>query len=329
MRVRFKTSLRSGETVLRLERAAKAYGDKVVYRSLDFELRRAERVALVGPNGAGKSTLLRLAAGAFPPDSGARELGHNVRAGFYAQHQVDALDPRRTVLRELEEGAQLSDVPRLRSILGAFLFSGDDVEKRVSVLSGGEKARLALAKLLLASANFLVLDEPTNHLDMEARDVLSEALSGYEGTLLFVSHDRLFINTLATRVVEVTPGEHEARVRTFLGNYDFYESALAREATERTPKPVAKTKSAQTKKPVIDRPREKGQRKLRDQSAALEQKIEAAETELRRLDWLASEPSTARDGERMRELALERRKLQEAIAALYPEWELVTRTLGD
>jgi ATP-binding cassette subfamily F protein 3 len=327
MRVRFKASLRSGETVLRLERAAKAYGDKVVYRSLDFELRRGERVALVGPNGAGKSTLLRLAAGAFPPDSGARELGHNVRAGFYAQHQVDALDPRRSVLRELEEGALLDDVPRLRAILGAFLFSGDDVDKRVSVLSGGEKARLALAKLLLASANFLVLDEPTNHLDMEARDVLTEALSGYEGTLLFVSHDRRFINALATRVVEVTPGEHEARVRTFLGNYDFYEAALAREAADRAPKPIAKAKPAQTAKPVADRPRDKGQRKLREQSAALEQKIEAAEAELRRLDWLASEPSTARDGERMRELALERRKQQDAIAALYTEWETITRRL--
>ncbi len=325
MRVRFKTSLRSGETVLRLERAAKAYGDKVVYRALDFELRRAERVALLGPNGAGKSTLLRLAAGAFPPDAGARELGHNVRAGFYAQHQVDALDPRRSVLRELEEGSELDDVPRLRGILGAFLFSGDDVEKRVSVLSGGEKARLALAKLLLAKANFLVLDEPTNHLDMEARDVLTEALVGYEGTLLFVSHDRRYINALATRVVEVTPGEREACVRAFPGNYDVYESALAREAAERTPKPVAKpaakAQPTQSARPRAGRPREKGQRKLREQAAMLEQRIEAAEAELRRLDWLAAEPATARDGERMRELALERRKQQDAIAALYVEGE--------
>jgi ATP-binding cassette subfamily F protein 3 len=331
MRVRFKTSLRSGETVLRLERAAKAYGDKVVYRALDFELRRGERVALVGPNGAGKSTLLRLAAGAFPPDGGTRELGHNVRAGFYAQHQVDALDPRRSVLAELESGADIDEVPRLRAILGAFLFSGDDVEKRVSVLSGGEKARLALAKLLLAKANFLVLDEPTNHLDMEARDVLTEALVGYEGTLLFVSHDRRFINTLATRVVEVTPGEREAHVRAFLGNYDFYESTLAREASERSAKsdtkPPAKAKPAPGAKPAPDRTRDKGQRKLREQAAALEQRIEAAEAELHRLDWLAAEPATARDGERMRELSLERRKQQDAIAALYTEWESVTHRL--
>ncbi len=342
MRVRFKTSVRSGETVLRLERAAKAYGDKGVYRSLDFELRRAERVALVGPNGAGKSTLLRLAAGAFPPDSGTRELGHNVRAGFYAQHQVDALDPRRTVLRELEEGADIDDVPRLRGVLGAFLFSGDDVEKKVSVLSGGEKARVALAKLLLAKANFLVLDEPTNHLDMEARDVLTESLVGYEGTLLFVSHDRRFINALATRVVEVTPGEREANVRTFLGNYDFYDGTLAREAAERTAKPEAKSDansaaktaakptaaaSAPKSKSPADRSRDKGQRKLREQAAALEQRIEAAETELHRLDWLAAEPATARDGERMRELALERRKQQDGIAALYAEWESIHERL--
>jgi ATP-binding cassette subfamily F protein 3 len=336
MRVRFKTSLRSGETVLRLERAAKAYGEKVVYRSLDFELRRAERVALVGPNGAGKSTLLRLAAGAFPPDKGARELGHNVRAGFYAQHQVDALEPTRTVLRELVEGASIDDIPRLRSILGAFLFSGDDVDKRVSVLSGGEKARLALAKLLLASANFLVLDEPTNHLDMEARDVLTSALAGYEGTLLFVSHDRRFINSLATRVVEVTPGDDEARVREFLGNYDFYESTLAREAAERAPKPVAKSaKSAAPapsqpgSKPAAPRPRDKGQRKLREQSAALEARIEAAEAELQRLDWAAADPAAARDGDRMRDLALDRRKQQETIASLYTEWEQITRQLEE
>ncbi len=329
MRVRFKTSLRSGETVLRLERAAKAYGDKVVYRALDFELRRAERVALVGPNGAGKSTLLRLAAGAFPPDRGSRELGHNVRAGFYAQHQVDALDPRRSVLGELEENATIDEIPRLRGILGAFLFSGDDVEKRVSVLSGGEKARLALAKLLLANANFLVLDEPTNHLDMEARDVLTASLADYEGTLLFVSHDRRFINALATRIVEVTPGEHEACVRTFLGDYDFYEAALAREASERAQKPAAKAKPAPAARPGIDRAREKRQRKLREQSAALEQKIEALEAELRRLEWLAAEPDTARDGERMRALAQERRTQSEAIAALYSEWESVTREIDD
>jgi len=319
MRLRFAAPLRSGETVLRLERAAKAYGEKVVYRTLDFELRRAERVALVGPNGAGKSTLLRLAAGAFPPDKGARELGHNVRCGFYAQHQVDALDARRTVLGEIEANAKLDDVPRLRGILGAFLFSGDDVEKKVSVLSGGEKARLALAKLLLAGANFLVLDEPTNHLDMEARDVLTNALSDYEGTLLFVSHDRRFINALATRVVEVTPGETEARVREFLGDFDAYEQALAKEA-EAAVTPVAPT----TPKPAAPpraKPKDNAAKKLRAEVEALEQKIEAAEAERTKLDWLAADPNVARDGDQMKALAEQRAARQAEIHALYEQWE--------
>jgi ATP-binding cassette subfamily F protein 3 len=321
MRVRFAAPLRSGETVLRLERAAKAYGEKVVYRSLDFELRRGERVALVGPNGAGKSTLLRLAAGAFPPDRGSRELGHNVRCGFYAQHQVDALDGRRTVLGEIDAGAKLEDVPRLRGILGAFLFSGDDVEKKVSVLSGGEKARLALAKLLLAGANFLVLDEPTNHLDMEARDVLTDALSDYTGTLLFVSHDRRFINALATRVVEVTPGESEARVREFLGDFDAYEAATALAEPVRSP---VRERTAPAARP---KPKDNAAKKLRAEIEALEQKIEAAETERTKLDWLAADPSVARDGDRMKALAEQRAARQAEIHALYEQWEAKSAAL--
>jgi ATP-binding cassette subfamily F protein 3 len=240
MRVRFKTSLRSGETVLRLERVAKAYGDKVVYRALDFEIRRGERVALVGPNGAGKSTLLRLAAGAFPPDAGARELGHNVRCGFYAQHQVDALDPRRTVLREIEAEAGIDDVPRLRGILGAFLFSGDDVDKKVSVLSGGEKARLALAKLLLAGANFLVLDEPTNHLDMERATCSTAALAGYEDAPLRQPRPPLH-QPLATRVVESRPASRGERASS---SATTTSRSRARAQPPSAPKPAEKAKPA-------------------------------------------------------------------------------------
>jgi ATP-binding cassette subfamily F protein 3 len=227
-------------------------------------------------------------------------------------------------LAELEQEADIDDVPRLRGVLGAFLFSGDDVDKKVSVLSGGEKARLALAKLLLAKGNFLVLDEPTNHLDMEARDVLTESLTGYEGTLLFVSHDRRFINALATRVVEVTPGEREARVRTFLGDYDFYDATLAREAAERAPRPEPAPKAAP---PAAAKPRSKpapkdnAARKLRAEVEALEQRIEAAEAEREKLDWLAADPAVAKDGERMKALADARASRQAEIRALYEEWE--------
>jgi ATP-binding cassette subfamily F protein 3 len=330
MRARFASGVRPGEIVLRMEHVAKSYGDNTVYRSLDFELKRGERVALAGPNGAGKSTLLRLAAGALEPDAGVRELGHNVHCAFYAQHQVDALEPGRTALAELEQSAKIDDIPRLRSILGAFLFSGDDVDKKVSVLSGGEKARLALAKLLLARANFLVLDEPTNHLDMDAQDVLTEALADYGGTLLFVSHDRRFIEALATRVVEITPGDGEARVRTFLGGFESYAAALAREAeppakSKAAPKPSGVAPAHRTE--AAQRSNDKGAKKLRERSQTLEREIESLEAAITRLDWLAAEPDTAKDGERMREIAAERRAQKDKLDALYPEWERLTAEL--
>ncbi|HEY8493803.1 MAG TPA: ABC-F family ATP-binding cassette domain-containing protein, partial [Myxococcota bacterium] len=223
LRLRIPPAPRCGDPVVTLEGVVQSYGDTRVYDGLDFQVRRGERVALVGPNGAGKSTLLRIVAGVTPIDRGLRKLGHEVRVAFYAQHQLEALDPERTVLGELERVARIQDVPRLRGHLGALLFSGDDVEKPVRVLSGGEKARLALAKLLLRPASLLVMDEPTNHLDVAACEVLEEALASWDGTLLFVSHDRAFVNAVATRVVEVRAGQ----LRWFSGNYDDYLKALA------------------------------------------------------------------------------------------------------
>ncbi|HSJ98196.1 MAG TPA: ABC-F family ATP-binding cassette domain-containing protein [Myxococcota bacterium] len=222
LRLRIPPPPRTGDPVVTLEGVEQGYGGTRVYQDLEFRMRRGERVALVGPNGAGKSTLLRIVAGVVPIDRGVRKLGHEARVAFYAQHQLESLDPERTVLGELERGARLQDAPRLRGHLGALLFSGDDVEKPVRVLSGGEKARLALAKLLLRPANLLVMDEPTNHLDVAACEVLEDALASWEGTLLFVSHDRAFVNAVATRVIEVRAGH----LQDFSGNYDDYLSAL-------------------------------------------------------------------------------------------------------
>ena len=215
---------RTGRRVATLAGIHKAYGDNVVYAGIDVAVERGERLALVGENGAGKSTLLKLLAGVLPFDRGERTLGAHVAVHYYAQHQLDALDPARTVLEELEAVAPESTHTRLRTILGAFLFSGDSVDKPVAVLSGGEKARLALARMLVRPAALLCLDEPTNHLDLASREVLESALAAFPGTIVFISHDRYFINRIATAVVEVA---HGALAR-YPGSYDDYLDAKAR-----------------------------------------------------------------------------------------------------
>jgi len=227
MRLRIPAPPRSGERVLSLEHLHKRYGDgPPLYEDIDFHLFRGEKVALVGPNGAGKSTLLRIAAGRLDFESGERVLGHNVQPAFFAQHQIEALDPDASVLEELARDARTDEIPRLRGHLGAFLFTGDDVEKKIGVLSGGEKARVALAKLLLRPANLLILDEPTNHLDLATKEMLVEALTGFEGTMLFVSHDRQFLRGLSSRVLELTP----EGARRYEGTYAEYVEETGQEA---------------------------------------------------------------------------------------------------
>jgi ATP-binding cassette subfamily F protein 3 len=326
MRLRVPPPSRAGAVVLRLSGVHKAYGTTKVYEGIDLEIPRGERVALVGPNGAGKSTLLRILAGVLPPDRGSRELGHRAEVAFYAQHQLEVLDPARTVLEELATVATLDDHARLRGHLGAFLFSGDDVQKRVAVLSGGEKARLALAKLLLRPSNVLVLDEPTNHLDVDACEVLEAALAGYEGTLLFISHDRRFIDALATRVIEVTAG----RLREFLGNYEDYRARLALEA-ERAAAPVAEAPArrgspAPEPKPARDdRQRRREASRARERLArkveALEAGIQEREKAVEALAWRLGDPELWRDPEQTRALEADRARLQEEIAAAYADWE--------
>ncbi|HJV56604.1 MAG TPA: ABC-F family ATP-binding cassette domain-containing protein [Methylomirabilota bacterium] len=234
---------RTGRLVARLAGVRKAYGDNVVYAGVDFQVERGDRVALVGVNGAGKSTLLKILAGALPFDAGERVLGSHVEVQYYAQHQLDALDPTRTVLEELELAAPEAQISRLRTILGSFLFSGDTVEKKVAVLSGGEKARLALAKMLARPAALLCMDEPTNHLDLASKEVLEEALAGFTGTIVFISHDRYFINRIATQVVEVDHG----RLTTHLGTYDDYLDHKAQAAA--TPPPAETTETTRSTAP--------------------------------------------------------------------------------
>jgi len=218
VRFRFPVPSASGRHVLELKGVAKAYGDNVVYRSLDFAVERGQRVALVGENGAGKSTLLRMLAGVLPSDAGTRTVGHGVTLHYFAQHQADILNPEHTVLESIAESDDRADMNFIRAIAGAFLFEGANQKKLIKVLSGGERNRVALSRMLVKPANTLLLDEPTNHLDPASVDILTDALVAFPGTMVFISHDPVFLTRVATRVVEIESGQ----ARDYHGDYEYF-----------------------------------------------------------------------------------------------------------
>ena len=239
IKFKFPDAPKPGRVVLELKGVHRAYGDKVVLKHVDLMIEKGERIALVGPNGAGKSTLMRLLAGVDRPDDGVRLMGHQVHIDYFAQDQAAVLNTTLTVYEEMTAASPTTMVPMIRNILGGFLFSGDDIYKRVAVLSGGERNRLALAKMLLTPSNVLLLDEPTNHLDLDSKEVLLEALSDYGGTLIFVSHDRYFVDRLASKVIDVGGGE----ALVYPGGYeDFVHWKKQREAGIAAPMPTRERK---------------------------------------------------------------------------------------
>jgi len=314
---------RSGRSVVTLEGVALGYGGALVHRGLDFRLERGDRAVLIGPNGAGKSTLLKALGGSLAPVAGRVELGHNVVVSYFAQHQLEQLDPRRTVLEEMAQVPRMSSELEMRSILGAFLFSGDAVEKRVAVLSGGEKSRLVLAKMLAAPGNLLLLDEPTNHLDLQACEVLKQALAAYQGTVCLITHDRDLINRVATRVLYLDG----SGVTEYLGNYDDYSARRAAEAAQRATAAASVTVNPGGRKEQRRREAERRQQvqrelgPMRQRVMELETAVSRVEEEFQRVDAELADPGTYREPQRAADLARLRAELDARLAALTGQWE--------
>lgn len=327
----FAASAASGQEVLSIRGVSKAYGERRVLENLSLEIRRGERVALVGANGVGKSTLLRLLAGLEEPDSGKIKAGYKLEPVYYAQHQAEALDVRRTILEEVCAVCEGDlDMTRIRTVLGCLLFEGDDVNKEISVLSGGEKSRVALARCILSPSNLLLLDEPTNHLDIESRQALLDALQDYPGTVLIVTHDRFFINGLATAVVEI----REGRTFRYIGNYDDYardraKELKAREGAGSAASGVTKTQREKNRRAVREAYNQSKAEESKSPSAgrfkwkleALEKRICALEEELKALGEQLADPSVYTDHVKAKGLQDEYNKKQAENDELIKIWE--------
>ncbi|ACM20298.1 ABC transporter, ATP-binding protein [Geotalea daltonii FRC-32] len=326
IRFRFPDPPKSGRMVVELKGVRKAYGSNVVLDGIDLTIEKEERVALVGHNGAGKSTLMKvLAGGNF--QGGELTLGHNVVRDYFAQDQAQELNGEQSVYEEILADAPFDMVPQLRDILGAFLFSGDDIQKKVSVLSGGERNRLALAKMLLRPSNLLLMDEPTNHLDLFSKEVLLGALAAFSGTVVFVSHDRHFIDGLATRVVEVGDG----KINSFMGDYEYYlakkaeDVPLAEQANQAPPtadqRPATASKEDRLRQREEEKQRQREEKGRQKRLAELEAEIEKTENVLAGLEERMAAPESFADHGTARRMGEEHETLTSRIAALYAEWE--------
>ena len=320
VRFSFGARRRSGDDVLMVKNLEKSFGSRTLFSGLNLHLRAGDRVAVIGQNGVGKSTLLNLICGLQKPDSGQILFGSNVDVGYYDQQQ-SSLHPEKDIMSEVWDDFPWMEPGDVRAVLALFLFTGEEVFKRISTLSGGERGRVALAKLMLKKDNLLLLDEPTNHLDMDSREVLEDALNDYEGTLLTVSHDRYFINRVANRVLEMTP----QGAKDYLGNYDDYlekkrqeEMGLLEEAAP------GMTRTQMDKEKRKQRLKNENKKQLLQRLKDTEAAIPAAEEAIARLEAQMGDPEIYKDGQKAAQVAREHEQMQQKLDALYEEWEELT-----
>jgi ATP-binding cassette subfamily F protein 3 len=337
---RFPQPQRSGHRVITLEKIKFGYGEKLIYDGIHFEAERGQRTVLVGPNGAGKSTLLKLLAGVLQPQSGAVKLGHNTKSGYFAQHRAAMLNPKHTVLQEALDTPQRVTEQAVRNVLGSFLFRGDDVFKPVSVLSGGEKSRLALVKLLLNPPNLLLMDEPTTHLDLASVDALIEALKPYEGTLIFISHDVHFIRLLANHVVRVEAGH----LRHFTGGYQYYldktsqsaraaltssgRDALPRVQADRQVSPTVDRKEQKRMEAEQRQARSRRRQEIQKRITALEKEIAELEAKEKELAAELERPESYAGGRAM-QINRDLMHIHDRLPLATAEWEAAGMELAE
>ncbi len=314
MKLKITPSIRSGKDVLSVQLLTKSYSKEPLFADVSFDITRGERVAVIGNNGTGKTTLLKILTGLTDADSGDFYLGTNVKIGYYDQeHQV--LHPEKTLFQEMSDDFPGMDNTRIRNTLAAFLFYGDDVFKQVKALSGGERGRLSLAKLMLSKANFLILDEPTNHLDATSKEILENALNEYEGTLLYVSHDRYFINQTATRILELSQG----CFTSFPGNYDYYlekKASPSKEEGGQSAEAPSESKLSWQEKKARDAEKRKKENRIKKVEAEIAE-LEGRSSEI---EALMSDPEIATDAEKLTDLSNEAGELSKRLDDLYNEW---------
>lgn len=325
MRLTLEPSVESGNDVLTVSHLAKSFGKETLFTDLDFEIKRGEKVALIGGNGTGKTTILKMINHIVSKDAGTIALGSRVHIGYYDQeHQVLSL--HKTIFEEISDAYPDLNNTKIRNVLAAFLFTGDDVFKKIEDLSGGERGRVSLAKLMLSPANFLILDEPTNHLDIQSKSILEDAIRSYTGTVLVVSHDRYFINRIATRILELK----DQKLYSFIGNYEYYDShkeqvytaaaAVAPELADSVPDTTAPVSSAKDdyKKQKEEQARI---RKKENDIKKTEQQIEQIEAEISEIDREFEKPEIATNSAKLGELSKKREELSSKLSALYETWE--------